>query len=300
MAISAKTNVEVDDTAFLAHLRDFSIVMGKSLAETIREQAGLFCIDMIRFTNPSVGKGDGMSLGSKKKGMENVEKSIYKIFQPIQRATKEEVAAIGSFEVFKMWDKRKGGFSEFSGQKKTRWTQFKAKYGGGTAPVFIEAGNVAALGAIHTAQRQDNGRGALKPSAMHSKQPFAIVAKDQDIRAYIRLKQKEVGILKSAYAFSAMKIKSKAKAAGWASNPAGAINAIGEDESQTPMLPAITVGNTKGRRGTFDSLIRSAINHRAFAMRSKMAYELNKQKSPLWLATARGQVTGSAAGFNGV
>ena len=294
MGVTANKGVTVDDSAFLAHLRDYSRVLGLSMADTIRKQAGLFCLDMIGYTRPFTSPGEGMTKDSKAKGLDNVEKSVYHIFQPIERATSGQIAAIGRYDVFKMWEKRNGG-GEAKGRK-VRWTQFQKTHGGGKAPVFIEAGDQGTIGRLHTSLRQDDGRGSLKPSASHSKEPFAIVAKDKDIQAYIKKKQKDVGILKSAYYFAADKIRAKVTSPAWVKNPEGAGNAIGEDKTNVPNLPEVTVGNTKGGRGTFNSLIRTAINRRAYAMRVEMAARLNKQKVPLWLATAQGK-TGNTSQF---
>jgi hypothetical protein len=294
MAVSANKGVTVDDSAFLAHLRDYSKVLGKSMAETIREQAGLFCVDMIGYTRPFTQAGEGMTSASKAKGFENVQKSVYHIFQPIERATSGQIAAIGRYDVFKMWEKRSGGGGAQG--RKVRWTQFQKTHVGSKAPVFVDAGDQATIGRIHTSYRQDDGRGSLKPSASHSKEPFAIVAKDKDIQNYIKKKQKDVGILKSAYWHAAQKIRSKTTSPAWVKNPEGAGNAIGEDNTDVPNLPEVTVGNTKGGKGTFNSLIRSAINYRAYAMRVKMAAQLNKEKVALWEATAQGK-TGNTSQF---
>ena len=295
MAISANKGVTVDDSAFLAHLRDYSKVLGLSMAETIREQAGLFCVDMIGYTRPFTSPGEGMSSTSQDKGFENVKKSVYHIFQPVEKATSGQIAAIGRYDVFKMWEKRSGGGAAKG--RKVRWTQFQKTHAGGKAPVFIEAGDQATIGRIHTSLRQDNGRGSLKPSASHSKEPFAIVAKDKDIQSYIKKKQKDIGILKSAYYFAADKIRAKTTSPAWVKNPEGAGNAIGEDRTNVPNLPEVTVGNTKGGKGTFNSLIRTAINYRAYAMRIKMAARLNKEKIPLWLATAQGKTANTSQNF---
>jgi hypothetical protein len=289
MGISANKGVAVDDSAFLAHLKDYSRVLGKSMADTIREQAGLFCVDMVKFTRPFTSPGEGSSSASKDKGLDNVRKSVYHIFQPIDKATPGQIASIGRLDVFKMWEKRTNGGGAKG--RKIRWTQFQKAHAGGKAPAFIEPGDQAAIGRIHTSLRQDNGRGSLTPTARHAKEPFAIVAKYKDIESYIKKKQKDVGILKSAYWFAAEKIRAKTTSPAWVKHPEGRVNSIGDDKTDTPDLPSVTVGNTKGGKGTFDSLIRSAINRRAYAMRVAMAAKLNKEKIPLWLATAQGRTT---------
>jgi hypothetical protein len=289
MGVSAGKGVVVDDSAFLAHLNDYSKVMGLSMASVIRKQAGLFCRDMVGFTRPFTTPGDGMSKASKEKGFQNVKDSVYHIFQPIDKATPGQIAAIGRIDVFKMWEKRSGK-SETKGRK-LRWQQFQKTFGGGSAPAFIEAGDQTSIGRIHSSVRQDNGRGSLTPTARHAKQPFGIVAKDKDIQAYIRKKQKDVGILKSAYFFAAQRIKSDVTSPAWVKHPDGVGNAIGDDKTNVPNKPEVTVGNAKGGRGTFNSLIRSALNKRAYSMRVEMAAKMNKEKIPLWQATAQGKTS---------
>ena len=303
MGISARQGVKVDDSAFQAHLKDYAAVMGKSMAEVIREQAGLFCLDMVKRSLPFAGgsKGDkesGGSLGARDAGRDNVRRSVYHIFQPIGNATVGQVASIGRLDVFKMWEKRNSALGVSGKTAKIRWRQFEQKYAGSDKPQFIEDGDMAAIGALHTSKRRDNGRGSLTPSAIHHKGPFAIVANDRDLQRYVKQKEKDVGILKSAYWFAAQRIKSDVKMPAWVKNTLGASNAIAEDKTNTTAAPEVTVGNAIGGKGTFDSLIKAAINYRAYAMRVKMAAKLNKDKVPLWLATAQGKTSGTFQHFS--
>jgi len=293
MAIKVAKGVEVDDAAFLAHLHDFSLVMGKSMGEVVREQAGLFCQDMVKYTRPFTSPSQGATGASKKVGIENVQRSLYTIFRPLKTATKEQVASLGSPAVFKLWNRRNGTEST----KKMRWEPFVARYGGGKKVEFIGAGDVGRMRSIHTSLRLDGGRGGLKPSARKSKEPFAIVEKESDLKRYMREKQKQVGFLKSAYYHAARRIGAKETFPGWAQIAEAATNAIAEDQTLAPKMPAITVGNLIGNKLNNESNLRMALNHRAFAMRVRMAAKLNKEKTPLWLATAKGVIGGSSGGF---
>lgn len=298
MAIKAGTHVSIDDSAFLAHLKDYAAVMGKTMAEVIREQAGLFCVDMIGFTRPFTSAGNGQTADSKKKGMENVSAAVYKVFQPVSNGTTQQIAAVGRLDVFKMWEKRNSALGVEGKTKKTRWKQFQARYGGGPPIEFIGAGDMSRIKSLHAANRQDGGFGSLTSRAAHSKVPQALVERDADLKAYIKMKQRDVGILKSAYFFAAQKIKSNAKTSAWAKNPLGAVNAIAMESNAGNTHPEFTVGNAKGKKATINSLIRSAINYRAFAMRSNMARELNKNKTSLWLATASGKTANTNQYFH--
>lgn len=294
MGIRVAKGVEVDAAAFIAHLHDFSLVMGKSFGEVVREQAGLFCQDMVKYTRPFTTPSKGNTADSKKVGLRNVNNSIYTIFRPLNRATKEQVASIGDPTVFKMWNRRNGG----DNVRKMRWEAFQAKYGGKKQVQFIGAGDTSKMKGIHTSLRLDAGRGGLKPSARKSKEPFAIVEKESDLKRYVREKQKQVGFLKSAYYHAANRIRSKETFPAWARISAASVNAIAIDEAGKPMMPEITVGNTIGNKLNNESNLRMALNHRAYAMRVRMAAELKKQGLTLWEATAKGMIGGTRTGFH--
>lgn len=298
MATTARKNVEVDASALMDHLHDFALVMGKSLGEVVRDQAGLFCQDMISYSRPFAGKspGSGGTGQAKTTGNENVKNSIRKIFRPLDLATKEQIASIGRYDVFKMWTKRKG--ERVQGKKKAiRWQLFQEKYAKSSGLAFVDSGDLATMGRIHRGLRTDNGRGSLNSTARNTKEPFAVVAKDRDIERYIRQHQKDVGTLKSAYYYSGVGIKGKIKAPAWAKQEEGRSNAIAQDKIGQPMQPEVTVGNKIGKKAGNDKFVRLAISHRAYAMRVKMAAELNKQKVPLWVASARGQTVRTAKYF---
>ena len=295
MAIGVAKGVTVDDTAFIKHLEAYSKVMGKSLGEVAKQQAGLFCKDMIGYSRPfdgnSIGSGGGS--GAKSHGESNVANSIRKIFRPIDKATKAQIADVNRYDVFKLWNRRKGE----TGQNQRAWKTFQPKFARGGSYTFIEPGALGAMGALHSRLRTDDGRGSLTAEARNSKQPFAIVAKDSDIQKYIKQKQKDVGYLKSAYWFASQSIGAKISAPAWVKKSEAARNAISIKDGEGTPAPSFTVGNLIGRRAGNSAFVRSAINHRAYAMRSVMAAKLNKDKVKLWQACASGSVTNIAGGF---
>ena len=296
MAIQVAKGVKVDDTEFMKHLDAYSKVMGKSMGEVAKQQAGLFCKDMINYSRPfasSRSAGDGATSGAKEHGQSNVEKSIRKIFRPLERATKSQIADLNKYDIFKQWNRRKGE----TGQGMRKWKQFQPKFARGNHYAFIESGNIGAMGAIHSKLRTDNGHGSLTAEARSAKQPFAIVEKDSDIKKYIKEKQKHVGYLKSAYWHAAVKLGANITAPSWVKHSDGSSNAISLKEGEGTPAPAFTVGNTIGGRAGNSAFVRSAINHRAYAMRAVMAAKLNKDKVPLWLACAGGKVTSISTGF---
>lgn len=299
MATTVRKGVQVDASALMAHLHDYSIVLGKDMATVVREQAVLFCSDMIRFSRPFAGKtpGTGNTGEAKRTGADNVARSIRKIFRSVETADKEQIASLGRYDVFKMWTKRKGESVQGKG-KQARWDSFQKKFSKGTSYAFIAPGDISGMARIHNANRTDNGHGSLTSAARNSKHPFAIVAKESDIKKYIRQKQQDVGILKSAYWFAAGRVKGQTpKAPSWAQHTEGVPNAIGKDDGEQPMRPEVLVGNLIGKRAGNDRFVALAISYRAYAMRVKMAAELNKKKIPLWVAAAKGMTVGSAKYF---
>ena len=297
-SFDAGKGVKVDASALQAHLIDFAKVMGKSLGQVVKEQAGLFCKDMIGYTRPFASKqgGDGATSTAKQVGVSNVTKSVFKVFQPLQNATPADIANLGSYDVFKMWEKRTSNSSAKG--RKMRWAQFQGKFrNGDRAPAFIN-GDKAAMGKLHDSLRQDGGKGPLFGYAQKAKRPFAFVAKESDIASYARQKAKDVGTLKSAYWFAAQRIAENIVVPAWAKQAAGAPNAIADNKADQPMKPEVTVGNLIGNKLGNARFTQAAISHRAYAMRVKMAAELKKQKTPIWLATAQGKTSNTSQYFS--
>jgi hypothetical protein len=290
MAIFSRNSVKVDASGLNAHLQDYAKLMGKEMSVVIREQAGLFCRDMIGFTRPFNGSNKGGTGASKKAqlyGQENVRKSVFKVFQPIWFATSSQIGTIGSYEVFQAWDKARGEKGENVGGNRITWKQFQQKYpvGGGSAK-YISLSSTGQVRSIMTGYRTDGGRGPLQDAVRKQKEAF-IVTKDVDIlNAYIKEEGKNVGTLKSAYWFAAQRINAKISAPAWAKNPAGSSNAIAQDKTNVPLTPEVTVGNVIGNKLNNQNWTKHAINVRASKMRIQMANYMNKNKIPLWNATS--------------
>ena len=292
MKISAVKGAQVDSSGLSAHLKDYIEVMGKSMTEVIRRQAALFCQDMIAYSRPFSGTspGDGATLTAREHGAENVRKSIYKIFRPIDRATRSQIADLGDYNVFKLWNKRKGQTVQGKG-KNIRWQKFQQKFARGDSYAFIGPGDVGAIQKIHTNLRIDGGHGSLTSEARRAKQPFAIVAKDSDLEKYVKKKQKDVGFLKSAYWIAATNLGEKIKAPAWAKHGEASSNAISIKLVADPAKPSFIVGNKIGKRAGNANFVQVAINHRAYSMRAEMAAKLNKEKVSLWSAAAEGRLS---------
>jgi hypothetical protein len=98
-----------------------------------------------------------------------------------------------------------------------------------------------------------------------------------------------------------MRIGAKQVFPAWAQHEDGAKNAIAENKLNEPNNPSVTVGNLIGKkvlRGWIDRSVQNALNHRAYSMRAVMAAKLNKEKTPLWLATAQGKTSNTSQYFS--
>ena len=288
MAIRSRVGVQVDTTGLQAHLQDYVKIMGKEMSVVIKEQAGLFCRDMASYTRPFAtrdGGGTGLTMPAKKAGQDNVRLSAKKVFAPIDMATNEQIASIGSYEVFKIWEKRNGGAGPASGRK-IRWTQFQAKYDTGKSTPYFASGNFSAMRRYINGLRDDQGHGGLKKFVKNTKGHFAIVQSEKDIERFIYQKDNNVGILKSAYWFAAERIGAKINVPAWAKRTQGETNAIAEDHTkQSTATPDVVVGNTIGNKLGNERWTRIAIQQRAYKMRNQMAAYMNKNKIPWWKAS---------------
>jgi hypothetical protein len=297
MAIKVSRHVEVDVSNLTAHLHDFAKVLGKDLGEVVRDQAGLFCMDLAKYTGPFNSPGKGLDSGAKKKGEANVRKAVFKVFQPVAMATKEQVSAINRFDVFKLWTKAHGD-QTIGKSKMQKWESFKLKYPATKGVLFIDGGESTAMSKLHNKHRTYNSKGGLQPYAKKAKSAFAIVPKERDIERYTKLKMKDIGSLKSGYWHAAQKIRAKdVKAPAWVKHSQGQSYAIGIDQIMQVMRPEVTVGNNVGLRAMPPGLLKAAIGYRMYAMRVKMAAELNKRAVPLWSASASGLTTNTSKFF---
>ena len=296
--IEVGRGVSVDPAGFLAHLDDFCKVMGRGMGPVLLDQSGKFCLDMIKFTRPFTGKspGNGDSVAAKKRGIENIRSSVYKIFSPIDKATANQVADLNDYEVFKLWNRRAGT----KAGRTLKWKQFQPRFARGKTYGFIPSGGISTIAKVHTDAREDAGHGPLKAVYRNMKGPIFIVAKESDLKSYIKQKAASVGRLKSAYAFAATRIGSRETFRDWTRNPLGEKYAIGINQVNALNKPSVTVGNSiglKGMRGGLENYIQIAINARAYAMRVQMAQELKKRKQTVWGAFRAGQGLASHSYF---
>jgi hypothetical protein len=302
MASQGKINVktmEVDATMLQKHLYAYQKVLGGTIGQICKRQAALFCQDMISYSRPFSGSrpGDGETTNAHEHGMKNVKNSIYKIFRPIDKTSPTAIADLGDYGIFKMWMREKG-----SRVSKKKWLKFQNKYYKGNTYKFIDKGaSLFEFEEIHSKMRTDNGHGSLKSIARHGNgkknAPFVIVRDDDQIKKYVKYKQRNVGMLKSAYWWAAVGLGEKIKCPAWAKQSMASRNAISIKTGENSEKPEFTVGNTIGGKAGNDNFVRVAINHRAYSMRVQMAQELMKQKKKLWQACADGRISAIAKGF---
>jgi hypothetical protein len=253
-------------------------------------------MDLVKYTRPFTSPGRGLDSGSKAKGEDNVRKAVFTIFRPLSLATKQEIANTKSFEVFKMWNKERGNVKPSQSNQK-QWEMFQAQNPPGRSLIFVGS-DMGAMGKIHSKLRKYSGKGGLVDYAKKSKSPFALARREKDIEKYAKQKARDVGSLKAGYWYAAQKIRSKEiRAPAWIKHTVGQTYAIGKDMISQPMKPEALVGNLVGFRAMPRGLLRSAINYRMYAMRVKMAAELNKRKIPLWVASAQGLTTNTQSKF---
>jgi len=287
MAIASRRNQDVDTAGLQAHLKDFIKIMGKEMGPTVKEQAGLFCRDMINFTRPFAtkeGGGTGALKAAKDYQKNNIKLSVNAVFAPLDKATTADIAAIDRYDVFKMWGKRNNGAGPST--HKIHWTKFQQAYGGSGKTVrYFQNGDMAGMKAYINGLRKDGGKGGLKYFAKTSEKHFAVVESESMIEQFIREKTDHIGILKSAYWFAALRIGAKISAPIWVKRQEGQQNAIAKDDTQKEATPEVTVGNTIGNKLGNERWTKIAIKVRAQKMRLQMAAVMNKKKIPLWEAS---------------
>jgi hypothetical protein len=291
-------SIQVDVTNLNKHLVAYQKILGGTIGSICRRQAALFCQDMIAYTQPTSARGrnDGDTGAAKDRGFLNIRNSIYKIFRPIEKASKNAIADLGDYSVFRLWVKSKNTDSKVN---KKKWVKFQEKNKQGNTYRYLK--NIYGVEELHSSMRTDGGHGFLNSRARNGNgkksEPFAIVKDDSILEKYIKQKQKNVGELKSPYWFAALGLGEKIKCPAWAKHPNSKNYAIAITRNTNTAKPEFTVGNLIGGRVGDDVNVKKAINHRAYSMRNQMAQKLNQKKQLLWKSCADGKLSGIAHGF---
>ena len=307
MAIKTDYGVKIDASAFTKHLQDFALVMGRNLGQVIKNQAALFCRDMVDYTPPFKSPGDGSSLGAKGIGADKIKGQIRAIFKPIisktDSASPSEIAAIGREDVFKMWTQaiKQGKMDSYltSQPRKIKWQKFQQKYASTNIGGNVRYTDRSGMEAFHNSLRSNNGRGSVRKSEL-KKGNFIFVKDESDVAWYIKQKQKNIGILKSAYFYVSQSLRENVGFPAWVKHPEGQNEQIAINDFNKPLLPEVTVGNRIGNitKEVPASTVNFVLRRRAEKMRAQMVSYLNKNKISLWQATMSGKISGTAKYFS--
>jgi hypothetical protein len=112
--------------------------------------------------------------------------------------------------------------------------------------------------------------------------------------------KRTVGIMKSGYYYATVTLREKVNFPSWVKHSEGQSEQIAVDNSNKPLLPAVTVGNKIGNvtKEVSTSTVNFVLRRRAEAMRTQMVHRLNKTKTSLWDATMSGKISGTAKYFS--
>jgi hypothetical protein len=292
--VTVAKGVKVDYTQFAKHLALYAMVMRKSIAEIVKNQAGLFAKDMCDFTppfsgaEPAITKGGEGGFGNKakKKGQNAVSRDVRKIFAPLDQAPAAGVAAAGNLGVFSAWIGAKaklppphypdyvfkmvaggriigqGEFDYFK-QIESRQSTPKTRFFMGTTE-----------GRIKTEHERRRGKKSYKVTETSEK---VYVDNWKPVDAYIKRVQQRVGKLKSGWYYAGLKLRPMPTSA-WISRQ-GSSTSIYQPRLGGPD-PVIKLGSTVGRNYSQGyHFMRKAMNHRAFAMRVVMLKHLQAPRN---------------------
>lgn len=296
LVVTVAKGVKVDYTQFAKHLALYALVMRKSIAEIVKNQAGLFAKDMCDFTppfsgaEPAISKGGEGGFGSKakKKGQNAVSRDVRKIFAPLDQAPAAGVAAAGNLGVFsawvnakiklppphypdyvfKMFDKgRIIGQGEFEYFK-----QVESKHGTRRTRFFMGTTE----GRIKAEHERRRGKKSYKVYETDKTEKI-YVDNWKPVDAYIKRVQQRVGKLKSGWYYAGLKLRPMPTSA-WISRQ-GSSTSIYQPRLTGPD-PIIKLGSTVGRNYSQGyHFMRKAMNHRAFAMRVVMLKHLQAPRN---------------------
>jgi len=310
--VTVAKGVKVDYTQMAKHLALYALVMRMSIADVVKQQAGLFAKDMCDFTppfsgaEPAISKGGEGGFGSKakKKGQNAVSRDVRKIFAPLEQAPAAGVAAAGNLGVFsawvnakiklppphypdyvfKMFDKGRimgqGDFEYFK--------QVESKHGTRRTRFFMGTTE----GRIKAEHERRRGKKSYKVYETDKTEKI-YVDNWKPVDAYIKRVQQRVGKLKSGWYYAGLKLRPMPTSA-WISRQ-GSSTSIYQPRLTGPD-PIIKLGSTVGRNYSQGyHFMRKAMNHRAFAMRVAMLKHLQAPRNHGKLAEVIRRLQG---GFN--
>ena len=296
LVVTVRKGVKVDYTEFAKHLALYMMVMRKSIADVVKQQARLFAKDMCDFTppfsgtQPAISKGGEGGFGNKarNKGRDAVNRDIRKIFAPLAQAPAAGVAAAGNVGVLNAWVNAKLKLpAPHQPEYIFKMIAERGVIGQGEFDYFkrIEAKHSTPRtrflmgtteGSIRTIHEQRRGKPSYKVYET-SKTEKVYVDDWKPVERYIRKVQQRVGKLKSGWYYAGLNLGKMPTSAWIANQGAGTMvyapRLIGPD-------PIIKLGSTVGRNYSQGyHFMRMAMNHRAFAMRVAMLKHLQAPRN---------------------
>lgn len=288
-SLVAIKDVKLDTEGFRKVMRDFAVVFGKLGGAVVKDQAARLADDLLDYTLPVTGNGGpgaGRSAAARKVGEQSMQADLNRIFKPLHTASYEDIADQGSFPVFAAWvaDRRKHNkkagikASEVNGDN---WVGFQSMHGGKgrkNANFNLVNKGEEAIRRAHVLARGGDNVKNYKWNVKAANTTYFIDDYESKIPAYIKEAKKRVGRLKSGWYEAAVALGRKPKAAEFITgNTQG--NGYAVDESQNATKPTVVIANRihflmGGGAGA--SLWKSAFHYRNYAMRVKIAEEINK------------------------
>jgi hypothetical protein len=290
--VSVATNVNVDITEFNKLVGLYCQVMNKSMALVVKNTARLFCKDMVQYTppfsgtGPSSAKGAGMDSIAQKKGQANVSRDVRKIFAPLAQAPAQQVAEFGNIGIFSAWMKAKQALPPpHQPSWVFNWFKDRAFLGAGEWETFKKfesnssSGGIATFWSGTTEGQVKSLHEAIrgKPAYRVKEQVNKVYVDDfKVVEKYIKRVQTRVGRLKSGWYYAGLAL-GKMPSVAWISRQGGGDkicvqNLIGNQ-------PTVKVGSQgRERYRRWYPLMRAALNHRAYVMRSQILRHLQNPK----------------------
>jgi hypothetical protein len=241
------------------------------------------------YTLPVVGTGGpdaGRTNAARDVGRLVVQKNIESIFKPLHEARYEDIASNGDYSVFVAWAADRRNHNKKMGVKgdnlnENGWAAFQSAYAGGGSKENDFSGvnrGQTFIRQTHVTVRGGTNVMNYKWNVGSNKKKFFIDNYEQQIPAYIKKAQKNVGRLKSGWYEAASALGRKPKAGSWIKdNISGFGYAV--DESNNKSMPSVTIANRIHflmGQGAGTTLWKSAFHHRNYAMREAISRRINK------------------------
>jgi len=292
-------NVTIDQSMLGKHLLDYSRIMNLEMQQVLKNQAALFCKDMVKYSPPfsSQSPGDGDKTAAREKAKDHIKSDINSVFKPLERANPTQVASLGSPYVFAQWitffKNEKDNPYLLNNRRHFKWQIFGNKFASSaTGHRIIES--MDDLAKTHEAIRYKRF-GPIKKSVKKHGMQFIVKGKGL-IKSYIAKKVKNIGIQKSAWYFSAKNIgNTKVSFPTWCQHVEGQLNEISEF-ADSDVFSSVTVGNKIGK--VVDARLQFVLQRRAAAMRKQMKSFMNSRKITLADAIRTGKIYGTAPLFS--